>query len=252
MYGKIFKSTFNGSLYGKGAVIQAVWAHVIANAEPPGYVELNPEPLANSIGDVTATQVEQAIEFLCQPDPKSRNPADEGRRLVREGQYLYRVVTWHEYQAIQNKENRREYQRTLMANRRAAKRAAKAVSTATNGVSKREQPLAELAHIDVDVDVNANKEKTKTSARAIGKTLSRPEKTNPQFDHLWDAYPKHTYRERAIAAFGDLNPDDGLFHRIIESVEEHKASDQWTDTYQARHIPTLEKFLTEKLWTDEL
>jgi len=107
MYGKIFSSTFTGSMFGAGAEVFAVWGYIIANTIG-SRVELNARMLAASIG-TTPQKIEDAIEFLCKPDPESRNPDHEGRRLVREGQYQFLVVSHEIYRGLKDEEERRDY-----------------------------------------------------------------------------------------------------------------------------------------------
>lgn len=107
MYGKIFASTFSGSMFGKGPEVFAVWSYVIANAVD-SRVELNPRMLAAIIG-TTPAKIEEAIEFLCHPDPESRNPDHEGRRLVRDGQYQFLVVSHRIYRGMKDEDERRAY-----------------------------------------------------------------------------------------------------------------------------------------------
>jgi hypothetical protein len=109
MYGKLFASTFTGSLCGSGPTVFAVWSYVIAHAVDSS-VELNPRLLAGVLG-TDAKEVANAIEFLGRPDPDSRNADQGGRRLIREGQYQYRVVSHSIYRAIKSDENRRAYNR---------------------------------------------------------------------------------------------------------------------------------------------
>lgn len=73
-----------------------------------GVVELHPTLLAAILGDPIDT-VEAAILRLCAPDPKSRNPAEDGRRLLHLEAHMYRVVSWDVYVGIRKKEDRREY-----------------------------------------------------------------------------------------------------------------------------------------------
>jgi hypothetical protein len=87
---KLFRSTFTGSMFGAGVDVFAVWLYAIANAGG-GVVELNPSVLASVLG-CTRERIEMAINYLCQPDPQSRNQSEEGRHLVREGQWQYRVI----------------------------------------------------------------------------------------------------------------------------------------------------------------
>lgn len=114
MFGKLFTSLYTGSMIGAGPVPFALMPYVIANARPDrrwgGYVELNPKLLSVIFG-CSEAEVEQAIEFLCSPDPRSRTPAEEGRRLVKLGPYDYRVVNYERYRAIRDEEQRREQNR---------------------------------------------------------------------------------------------------------------------------------------------
>lgn len=116
-FGKIFESLFTGSLYGSGAATFAVWAYAIANSKPPGFVEINPRMLAGVLG-CDVDEVQAAIDVLCDVDPDSRTPEEDGRRLVREGSFLYRLPTWPKYNAIRNEEKRREQNREAQARRR--------------------------------------------------------------------------------------------------------------------------------------
>lgn len=114
MYGKIFASMFEGSMIKSGAVVFAVWAYVIAKMQPDKtvgmQVDINPETLAFALGE-SVEAVNKAIEYLCAPDPKSRSKEAEGRRLVKLGEYTYRVVNGAKYRDIRNEEARRESNR---------------------------------------------------------------------------------------------------------------------------------------------
>ena len=114
MYGKHFASMYEGSLYGSGAVVFAVWGYVIAcqvpDREHGAVVTLNARKLADTLGEEVA-DVETAIEFLCRPDERSTTKDDEGRRLVKLGEFEYRVVNGAKYRAIRDEEERRRQSR---------------------------------------------------------------------------------------------------------------------------------------------
>lgn len=95
-YGKIYEQTFTGSMMGAGPVVFAVWSYAIAHLKPPGRVELNPRLLAAVIG-APLKDVQAAIETLCSSDPESRSKIEKGRRLVKEGEFLYRAPTFERY-----------------------------------------------------------------------------------------------------------------------------------------------------------
>jgi hypothetical protein len=158
MYGKLFSSCFTGSMFGSGPTVFAVWAYVIANVVE-SQVELNPRLLAAALG-TTVEDVDQAIAVLCAPDALSRSKIEEGRRLIREGQYAFRVPNHEHYRRIQNEDDRREYNRRKQAEHRAKKKGA-----STSGVNDSQSQSAKSRHTEADV-----KEKTDTKR---GKDLSK-------------------------------------------------------------------------------
>lgn len=114
MFGKHFESTYEGSLVGAGSHVFAVWGYVIAKQRPDktvgSQVDLNPRLLSSIIGD-TEERMAEAIEFLCSPDPESRTDKEDGRRLIRLGQFSYQVVNGAKYRAIRDEEARKEQNR---------------------------------------------------------------------------------------------------------------------------------------------
>lgn len=120
MYGKCFESMYEGSMIGAGINVFAVWNYVITKARG-GSVEVNPKLLAFTLGG-TEKEIEEALVFLQQPDPKSRSHAEDGRRIIKDGEYQYRLVNWEYYQKIRNAEDRREYNRNKQAEYRLEKK----------------------------------------------------------------------------------------------------------------------------------
>jgi len=117
MYGKVFASMYEGSLVGAGPVVFAVWGYCIAKADSDGIVLLNPALLAPIIG-TSRQEIVDAVTWLTAPDPHSKNPEHEGRRLLNESGYQYLVVSHAAYRAIRNSDDRRDYMRDYMRRRR--------------------------------------------------------------------------------------------------------------------------------------
>jgi hypothetical protein len=111
MFGKHFESMYEGSMRGSGSAFFAVWGYVISHMRPShehgATVELNTEIIGFLIGE-NVEVVEQQIARMCNPDPKSRTKDEEGRKLVKIGEYLFRVVNGAKYRAIRNAEKRKE------------------------------------------------------------------------------------------------------------------------------------------------
>lgn len=109
-------------MVGSGTHVFALMGYVIAHQRPDpkvgGQVRLNPVLLATIFGE-TEQRIQQAVDFLCSPDPNSTTPDEGGRRLIKIGQFDYRVVNAAKYLAIRNEEERREANRVRQANHRA-------------------------------------------------------------------------------------------------------------------------------------
>ena len=160
MFGKFFASAFTGSMFGAGPDVFAVWGYVIANTHD-SQIELNPQMLAAVIG-TTPERIAAAIAFLCSPDERSRSKNEQGRRLVREGEYAYRVPNFAAYRAIKNEDDRRAYNRAKKAEQRQRDRAKKP------HVKDRvidSQGLS--AHTEAETDTEADTESSSSSSREV-------------------------------------------------------------------------------------
>lgn len=133
-YGKIFESLYTGSMVGAGLNVFATWAYVIANAKPPGTIELNPRIMATIFG-CSPEEVKSAIDYLCSPDESSRTPDHDGRRLIPEGKFLYSVPTWEKYNKLRNEVERRA------ANREAQQRWREKHRNAYVSTDKQSKPM---------------------------------------------------------------------------------------------------------------
>jgi hypothetical protein len=120
MFGKSYESMYEGSMIGAGINVFAVWNYIITKARS-GHVEVNPKLLAFTLGG-EEKEIEEALKFLCQPDPNSRSKLEGGRRIIKEGQFQYRLVNWEHYQRIRNAEDQREYNCGKQAEYRAKRR----------------------------------------------------------------------------------------------------------------------------------
>jgi hypothetical protein len=117
MYGKAFVSMYEGSMVGAGCAVFAVWNYAIAKNRM-GVVELNPKLLAFILGG-SEKEITDALAYLCAADSQSRSGAEGGRRLVKEGQFQYRMVNWDLYDKIKSAEGLREYNARKQAEYRA-------------------------------------------------------------------------------------------------------------------------------------
>ena len=104
-------------MIGSGLNVFAVWDYCIARNRS-GVVELNSKLLAFIFG-TDEKVIDDAIEKLTAPDPKSRSKEFGGARLIREGEYQYRMVNWAHYDSLKSADDLREYNRRKQAEWRA-------------------------------------------------------------------------------------------------------------------------------------
>lgn len=116
MYGKFFASAFTGSMHGSGPTVFALWAYILANTVD-SEVEVNPVYVSHVIG-TTVDDIQRAIDFLCAPDQHSRSKEEEGKRLIKLGEFSYHVVNHEKYRKILSEDHKREYFRVYRRNQR--------------------------------------------------------------------------------------------------------------------------------------
>ena len=152
-FGKIFESTYTGSMVGSGPVVFAVWGYVIANTRPPGVVEINPIILAAMLGSTTES-VQNALDFLQAEDARSRSKECGGRRLVGIGEFIYSVPTWQRYREARNDDERKEYMRDYMREYRLKIKETDVVKQCVNS----SKPQLAKAEAEAEAEAEAKKE----------------------------------------------------------------------------------------------
>ena len=71
------------------------------------------------------------------------------------------------------------------------------------------------------------------------------------FDLFWSAYPVKKAKKKAQASWAKIRPDADLFAKIMNSLNKHKKSPQWTKD-GGQFIPHAATWLNQERWNDEL
>ena len=112
MYGKLFASMFRGSLYGKWQAI-ITFQQMIILADKDGTVDFTLEALTATTS-IPVEILREGIALLEAPDPTSRTPDEDGRRIVLvdpSRPWGWRIVNYQKYREIRTSEERRDYHR---------------------------------------------------------------------------------------------------------------------------------------------
>jgi hypothetical protein len=132
MYCKLFASLYQGTLRGKSHEI-LVFTNMLAHADQDGCVDKHFRAIADEVG-LTVDEVKAAIEVLESPDPESRSPEKDGRRIERINDHRawgWQIVNYGKYRAIKSDEDRRKANREAQARHREKQRALKGNITVT-------------------------------------------------------------------------------------------------------------------------
>lgn len=204
-YTPIFDSVYHGTLCGRWPTL-AVWLTILPMADKNGQVDLTYQAISALTG-WPIDLLKQAISELMQPDPDSRSPGEDGRRLVlvdpENRQWGWRVVNHTTYrekarkqmQQIEATQSGRDAERKRLE--RASKRPAM-----SGDVQPRPEMSSRVRLSDSDSD--SDKEKNKKAAAP------------PDLDALaWEKWVEYRKRrkpairpesieaaQRKLAAFG--------------------------------------------------
>jgi hypothetical protein len=129
---KLFSSITESTVWCEPDRTRLVWVCMLAMADRNGRVWASVPGLANR-ARVPVDDCRLALETFLAPDPDSRTPDFEGRRIepIDGG---WRLLNHEKYRAIRDEETTLEAKRNYINTRRAAERAAKAVEQSRSGV----------------------------------------------------------------------------------------------------------------------
>lgn len=115
-YVKLVGSITQSSLWTQSAETRVVWFTLLAMANSSGDVFTGLAGLAR-MANVPRETVDRAIKYLLAPDPDSRDPMWEGRRVeIIDGGY--HILNHFKYRGTASDDWRREYQRKWIAEKR--------------------------------------------------------------------------------------------------------------------------------------
>lgn len=112
LYGKIFESMYDGTLSADWKAM-VTFQQMIVLADSEGVIDYTPPALARRTG-IPLEIIEHGIEKLQQPDPYSRSPDSDGRRIVLLDEHRpwgWSIVNYEHYRDMSRASDRREQSR---------------------------------------------------------------------------------------------------------------------------------------------
>jgi hypothetical protein len=166
MYGKIFRQMYRGTLATVGPWEALVtFQQLIVLADQEGVVDMTIEAIVRET-TIPMEIIRKGVDALEQPDPESRNPAEEGRRLVRlrdNSTWGWQIVNYNYYRKLKREEDRRDYHRQYYREKR--RKRVSTVSTPSQH-SQHVQPIAEAyAYAEAETDKKKTSKSTTAAAQ---------------------------------------------------------------------------------------
>jgi hypothetical protein len=210
-YAKIFDSLWDGSMRGLTDPL-LVFINLLTHSDEFGVVDRHWRAISDETG-LDETRIINAISFLEQPDPESRTPDCEGRRIVR----LDSHRTWG-WKIVNHLKYRQLCTKTQNAERQAKHRK-----------NNDEITCGHKLPVGVDVDDVVSK-----------------------FEWFWKAYPNKVGKQVATASWFKVASRGVIpFEKIMDTVEKFKTSTKWREE-NGKYIPHPATWLNQQRWTDEL
>jgi len=183
-------------MIGAGPVAFALWPYIITNARPDegSLIDLNPDLIAAIFG-CSPNQIQEAIDFFCQPDARSRTATSDGCRLIKKSPLTYFVVNLEHYRFLDDSDDRREYWRSAKANQR-SKRQGKRKCPGHVPDFPGHSTMSPNADADADTSTSTNADTKKHSKTKNGVSVFMevpPSLDVPQFISVWTEW--HKFRE---------------------------------------------------------
>lgn len=175
MYGKLFASMYEGSLYGQWQAL-VTFQQMIVLADCEGRVDMTPQALAARTS-IPFEIIEKGIALLEAPDSYSRSADHDGRRIVRVDAarpWGWEIVNYKYYRNLATAEDKRRADRERIAAKRA-------VSQPVAECRDLSRDVANVAHAEVEAEVEVEAEGSKKPT-----AHSAP----PEFAAIKAIYPK--------------------------------------------------------------
>ena len=254
-YTKLFSSITESTVWCEPAGTRLVWITLLAKCDMFGRFAGSIPGLAR-LANVSLEDTSRALETLLSPDPYSRTPDNEGRRLeVIDGGW--RLLNHEKYRDMRDEERRRV--QNLEAKRRQRERDAEGKQQDEGGdalVDGDEQGnvsnLADSQHV-VSTPPAMSAQASASASTALDLQEHKhvqPSAARSRFDDFYAVYPRHEAKPAAEKAWKRHNLDK-MADTIIADVEARTAdTSQWKQV-EKRFVPLPATYLNGRRWEDD-
>lgn len=236
MYGKIFDSMYDGTLYGQWEAL-VTFQQLIVLCDADGIVDMTPPAIAARTS-IPLEIITKGLTILESPDPYSRTPGQEGRRIElidAHRPWGWHIVNHDKYQHMQDADTIRAQTRERVRKHREQKEKER------NGNGDVTGSNAQKRH--TDTDTNTDKRKALSGKPDAG---SSSDLFPDGFSRFWASWPAND-RKQAKGKCAEAWRRKGcekIADRILAHIESLKASESWHNGF----VPAPLVYLNQARW----
>jgi hypothetical protein len=249
MYGKLFEQMFDGSLVISGWEAIVTFQQMIILSDADGLVDMTPHAISART-TIPLEIILKGLSELEKPDPDSRTPGEEGRRIVKlstSRSWGWRIVNHQQYRDMRSSSDRAAYYR----NYRATKRNSAQLHATANVLH-----ATEITNTDTDTDTDteymcaspaASTPKPRRSQIKSTKWISDAQRIC--FDEFWASYWRRVNRQQAERSYAKLITTHNQHAAVIAGVRAQSETMMSRDVETRPHAST---WLNNRRWEDEM
>ena len=246
-YTKLFNSIINSTIWTENDKTRIMWITMLALADKNGEIQASIPGLARA-ASVSIPDCESAITKFLAPDPYSRSPEDEGRRIEKiEGGWA--LLNHSKYRALASKDDSKSanLKRQQRFRERKERNSLNALVTPCNA------PVTPCnAHVTLRRDIAEAEAKAKEeedTLSEIGRKADYPQLV----ESLWRIFPATSRNRSSKKKVADsikkirIRPSDDI---IIESARQWASSHGWTKD-SGQFAPGIHIWVKDRKWESE-
>ncbi len=181
MYGKIFDSMYEGTLYGHWEAIVTL-QQMLVLCGSDGVIDMTPQAIAARTS-IPLDIIAKGIAVLSEPDPYTRTPGEDGKRIILIDSHRpwgWLIVNYVKYRDLKSRAEKMEADRVRIADKR------KSLKNNSVADSRKESQVvagvANVAHVDAATDAT-------TDIKNILDDGTQDHTYTPEFNAAWRIYP---------------------------------------------------------------
>ena len=250
-YTKLFRSIAASTIVSEPLATRWLWITLLSQCDRTGCVYGSIPGLAR-LANISIPEVEDALASLMSPDPYSRTPDNEGRRLeaIDGG---WRLLNYAKYDAMRNEAERREAKRKWdRENRPSGHARAKAAEADSHEQSDSptdsptvRQKSAKVRQSDPMSHVSCPISQQEQEQEHVHPAAARSGKSE-RFGEFWAAYPNRKGKQEAEKAWRKRRLDDRC-DELLAHVRMMVAND---DDWRRGYVPMGSTYLNQARWED--